>query len=250
MFAFLDPILLPVHSLLESAATVLPMPLCVVLLTLLVRLALHPLTRATYRAGLHRRRLAPQIKALQQQHGKDAARLSQELATLHREEGVSPAAGCLPALVQLPIIALVYRLFSAPVIDGEANSLLAHTLAGVPLSAHLTTVGSGHLWLFLGLLAIALVVAALIARQTRAHLDLDAALAPAPMAGSGASGAKTAQAEAVETAGQLMTKIVPWMAFGTVFAVAVMPLASGLYLVTSAIWTYVERSAVRATVRL
>ncbi|QDO87654.1 hypothetical protein FNH13_04290 [Ornithinimicrobium ciconiae] len=61
MLSFLDPVLLPFHHLIDATAQWLPMPLVIVLLTVLVRLVLHPLNRATYRATLHRQRLAPQL---------------------------------------------------------------------------------------------------------------------------------------------------------------------------------------------
>lgn len=233
MFAFLDPFLLPVHNLVEGMSQWLPMPLCIVLLTVLVRLAMHPLNRATYRAGLHRRRLSPQIRQLQELHKKNPEKLRTELMELHTREGVSPAAGCLPMLLQLPVLGVVYRLFSAPQIAGHANALLHHTLAGVPMTAHLATAGSG-IWLFAILIAVALVVAWLIMRQTKAVMAEAQAVAPAD----------PRQAEVAAT----MNRIMPAMSFGTVAAIAVLPLATGLYLLVSAFWTFGERSLVRRTV--
>ncbi|QDO87655.1 YidC/Oxa1 family membrane protein insertase [Ornithinimicrobium ciconiae] len=166
-------------------------------------------------------------------HGKDPERLQKEMLELHRREGVSPVAGCLPALVQMPVIMVVYRLFSAPQIAGQDNALLHHTLFGAPLTAHLATAGTG-LPVFLGLIAISLVVAYLTMRQTRASL-----IAPAP-------GGDPAQAQVAETMQQVMS----WLSFGSVFAVAVLPLGTGLYLVTSALWTLLERYAVRRLVTL
>lgn len=231
MFAFLDPVLLPFHHLIDATAQWLPMPLVIILFTVLVRLVLHPLNRATYRATLHRQRIAPQLQEVRARHGKDPERLQREMMELHRREGVSPVAGCLPALVQLPVIMIVYRLFSAPQIAGQDNALLHHTLAGVPLTAHLATAGPG-LPVFLGLLAISLLVAYLTMRQTKAYL-----VPPVP-------GGDPTQAQVAET----MNRIMPWMSFGSVLAVAVLPLGTGLYLLTSALWTLVERYAVRRMV--
>ena len=233
MFAFLDPVMLPVHDLIEAVSQWVPMPLCIVLLTVLVRLALHPLNRATYRAGLHRRRISPQVRELQERHRKNPEKLRTELMELHTREGVSPAAGCLPALLQLPVLGVVYRLFSAPQFAGTANALQHHTLAGVPLTAHLTTAGSG-VWVFALLIAVALVVAWLIMRQTRETMAEAQQMTPAD----------PRQAEVTAT----VNRILPMMSFGTVAAVAVLPLATGLYLAVSAFWTYCERLLVRRTV--
>lgn len=233
MFAFLDPVLLPIHNVIETAADWLPMPLCIVLLTVLVRLAMHPLTRSTYRSGLQRRRISPQVRELQERHKKNPEKLRAELMELHSREGVSPAAGCLPTLLQLPVLGVVYRLFSTPQIAGQANALLHHTFSGVPLTAHLATAGGG-IWLFGVLIAVALVVAWLIMRQTRASMAAPGAAVP------------TAPRQAEVTA--TMNRILPMMSFGTVAAIAVLPLATSLYLVTSATWTYCERLLVRRTI--
>lgn len=231
--SWFDPSLLPAHHLIDAMAQWLPMPLVIGLLTVLVRLALHPLTRATHRAGLQRQRIAPQLQAVRARHGQDPERLQRELLELHQREGVSPVAGCLPALVQLPVFFVVYRLFAAPEFAGQVNSVLEHTMLGVPMTAHLVTAGAG-LPVFLGLLAVSLVVAVLTMRQTRVHL-----VAPA-------EGTDPRQAEVAAT----MNRVMPWMSFGSVLAVAVLPLGTGIYLVTSALWTLGERAAVRRTVTL
>ncbi|MCK0110801.1 YidC/Oxa1 family membrane protein insertase [Ornithinimicrobium sp. F0845] len=231
--SWLDPFLLPVHHLIDGTAQWLPMPLVIVLLTVLVRLVLHPLNRATYRATLHRQRIAPQLQEVRARHGKDRERLQRELLELHQREGVSPVAGCLPALVQLPVFFVVYRLFAAPEFAGQVNSVLEHTMLGVPMTAHLVTAGPG-LPVFVGLLTVSLVVAFLTMRQTRAYLVEPAA------------GGDPRQAEVAAT----MNRIMPWLSFGSVFAVAVLPLGTGIYLVTSALWTLVERAAVRRMVSL
>lgn len=231
MLSWLDPFLLPLHHLIDGAAAWLPMPLVIVLLTVLVRLLLHPLNRAAYRGTLHRQRLAPLVQEVRTRHGKNPERLQRELLELHQREGVSPLAGCLPSLAQLPVFMVVYRLFAAPQIAGHANALLHHSLLGVPMTAHLLTAGAG-LPVFLGLVAVALLVAWLTMRQTRAY-----AIPPA-------AGADPRQAEVAQT----MHRIVPWLSFGSVAAVVVLPLGTGLYLVTSALWTLIERYAVRRTV--
>jgi YidC/Oxa1 family membrane protein insertase len=60
-------------------------------------------------------------------------RLQRETLALYRAEGVSPAAGCLPLLIQAPIVGLVYAVFLHGSIAGHANPLLGEHLFGVPL---------------------------------------------------------------------------------------------------------------------
>ena len=104
----------------------------IVVLTLAVRLALHPLTRAAVRGERVRARLAPRLAELRQRHGSDLVRLSQETQSLYRSEQISPFVGVLPLLVQLPMIFVLYRVFS----HGDGPLAAAH-LFGVPLHAHL-----------------------------------------------------------------------------------------------------------------
>src|SRR5581483_2990369 len=73
----------------------------------------------------------------------------------HRAEGVSPVAGMLPMLLQAPVFLLLYRLFYAPRIAGHANALLGQALFGVPLGAHFPTGATlfGAVFVALALLA-------------------------------------------------------------------------------------------------
>jgi YidC/Oxa1 family membrane protein insertase len=64
--------------------------------------------------------LAPALKELQAKYGKDRQRMSEEQFKLYRERGVSPFGGCLPLILQMPILFAMYAAFQqAPVLDGE-----------------------------------------------------------------------------------------------------------------------------------
>lgn len=118
----------------------------IVLFTALVRLLVHPLSRASARGQRARAALQPQITALRKKHGKDRETFQKALMELHAEEKVSPLSGCLPSLFQMPAFFLLYHLFSSSTIGGDANSLLGHTLLGAPSAgagrARSVTVGS------------------------------------------------------------------------------------------------------------
>ncbi|WP_298890791.1 membrane protein insertase YidC [uncultured Serinicoccus sp.] len=243
MFAFLDPLLIHVHDLLASLDAWVPPALVIIALTLAVRLALHPMNRGLAHGTVRRRDLQPRITALRAEHGEDPRALQQAILDLHREEGVSPLPGCLPILVQIPVFSMIYRLFTAPEIHGEHNQLLDQTFLGVGLSEHLLTAGAGDRWVFLVLIGLTLVVAAFAARQLRRHLAQDqersAALDP------GARARLTDAQRAMQDSMEQMTKVLPLMSFLTVLAVVSLPLAAGLYLVTSAIWGLLERASLR-----
>lgn len=241
MFSFLDPVLLPLHDLLVTLAPVLPAGAAVILLTILVRLALHPLNRRTQHQAVARRELQPRLDALRAEHQDDPRALQRAMVELHQEEGVPLVPGCLSMLVQIPVFGMVYRLFAAPTIAGQHNQLLDHSFLGTPLSDHLTTADPAHRWVFLALIGLTVLVAAFSAWQLRRHMAEDRAVA----AGTAPARELSEQQQAVATAMEQATRIVPLMSFMTVLAVASLPLAAGLYLVTSSTWGLLERASLR-----
>lgn len=79
-------------------------------LTVLLRLILYPLTRSQLKASKKMQDLSPHLSKLKDKHKGDAKTLQQETMKLYKEFGVNPAAGCLPVLVQLPIIWGLYSV--------------------------------------------------------------------------------------------------------------------------------------------
>ena len=86
----------------------------IILLTVLVKLVLYPLSSTSYRSMANMRRVAPQMKRLQERYAGDRQKLSQEMMGLYKKEGVNPLGGCLPMLLPMPIfIALYWVLFES-----------------------------------------------------------------------------------------------------------------------------------------
>ncbi|GAA0991603.1 YidC/Oxa1 family membrane protein insertase [Streptomyces rhizosphaericus] len=188
----------------------------IVLFTLCVRAALHPLARAAVRGEKARAALAPKITELGRKHRDDPERMRRAMAELRTQEGASPLAGCLPTLVQLPIFFVMYHVFST---GSGAGDLLDHTLAGAPLGAHWGGVFSGGPGLvYLGLFALIAAVATWTYLRTR------------KVTVPGVPGVPG------------VARALPLLSFGTLFTAAVVPLAAALYLATSTTWTAVERA--------
>lgn len=80
----------------------------IVLLTLLVRVILLPLGISQARSMQKMARLGPRTREIQQRHKGNPQALQAEMAKLYQEEGVNPASGCLPLLLQIPVM---YGLF-------------------------------------------------------------------------------------------------------------------------------------------
>jgi YidC/Oxa1 family membrane protein insertase len=76
----------------------------IIVLTVLVRLILYPFTASQLRASKKMQELNPHLSKLKEKHKGDAKTLQQETMRLYKEHGVNPAAGCLPVIIQLPII--------------------------------------------------------------------------------------------------------------------------------------------------
>lgn len=82
----------------------------IIVLTIIIRLILYPLTGAQIRASKKMQDLNPHLKNLKEKHKNDAKTLQAETMRLYKEHGVNPAAGCLPVLIQLPVIWGLYSV--------------------------------------------------------------------------------------------------------------------------------------------
>ncbi len=88
--------------------------LAIIALTVIVKLVLFPLSAASYRSMANMKRVAPQMKKLQERYSSDRQKLSQEMMAFYKKEKVNPLGGCLPMLLPMPIfIALYWVLFES-----------------------------------------------------------------------------------------------------------------------------------------
>ena len=90
--------------------------LAIAALTILIRLLILPLTLSQQRSAQKMQELQPEIEKLREKYGDDQEKLAQEQMKLWRQAGVNPAGGCLPLLIQLPIMIALYRaiIFTVP----------------------------------------------------------------------------------------------------------------------------------------
>lgn len=113
--------------------------LAIILLTFLVRLLLHPLNHKQLVSMQKMQKLQPRIKMLQEKYKDDKESLSRETMALYKENKVNPAAGCLPLVVQLPILILLFRVLMNSDFGGSA--FLGVTLEGSVLSTMANALG-------------------------------------------------------------------------------------------------------------
>lgn len=80
----------------------------IILLTIVVKIILFPLSAKSYRSMAKMRVIAPEMQRLKEEHGEDRMRFSQEMMALYKREQVNPLSGCLPMLLQMPIFLALY----------------------------------------------------------------------------------------------------------------------------------------------
>ncbi|MCX4389738.1 membrane protein insertase YidC [Micromonospora peucetia] len=215
-------------TLLEPLAGDAATAAAIVVLTVVVRLLISPLTLAQVRGERRRAALAPEVRELQRRYADDPARLQGELFALYRANGASPVSGCLPLLLQAPVLLVMYRLFAT----GEGGTgLLDERLVGVPLGHHLGDgpVG-GALPLFGALLAALLALAWWTSRRMRRAAAATGTVAGTPTQGPGAA---------------VLGRLLPLLPYTTVLVALVLPLAAVIYLVTTTGWSALEQAVLR-----
>jgi len=89
----------------------------IILFTLAIKVVTFPLTVTQIKGMQAQKDLQPRIQELQKKYGKDKEKLSQEQMKLYQEAGVNPLSGCLPMLVQMPVL---FGLYSALISLGSA----------------------------------------------------------------------------------------------------------------------------------
>ena len=225
----------------------LAVALSIVVFTIAVRLLVMPFSFYALRGQLARARLAPQLQALRQKFRRDPERLNREIRALYRANGTSMFAGYLPLVLQWPFLTVMYLLFRSATIDGAPNTLLRHRLFGAPLSAHWLT-APGPVSLQGAVFAVVFVLLALTGiLSARHHRRLFPRPASAPVRTAPVRTASKSTVATRTTPGapatpaampSWLTNVLPLV---TVVFAAFLPLAGGLYVLTTTAWTLLER---------
>src|SRR3989339_1157759 len=87
------------------------MALAITLLTVLIRVALWPLSAFSLKSQKALQDLQPKIDELKKQYKDDKAELAKATMALYKSQKVNPASSCLPLLIQLPLLIAVYQVF-------------------------------------------------------------------------------------------------------------------------------------------
>ena len=80
------------------------------MLTVGIKALFFPLANKSYKAMSKMKALQPKMQAMKERYGDDRQRMNQELMALYKKEGVNPAAGCLPMVIQIPVFFSLYKV--------------------------------------------------------------------------------------------------------------------------------------------
>jgi YidC/Oxa1 family membrane protein insertase len=225
MLAFFNPFVdLAYHLVCALATGLAGLPLglaptvAIIVFTVAVRLAVLPLSYHAMRGQAAQARVAPQLQELRRRYASQPDRLRTEMTAVYQREGTGMLAGCLPALLQAPFFTVMYVLFRSAAVDGHPNTLLSHDLFGAPLASHWLS-GAGPLSTQGAVFAVIFALLALAGwLQHR---------------------------QAASQPGGAIAAVARLMPYLTVVIAAFVPLAAGLYLVTTTAWTLAERAILR-----
>lgn len=106
-------ILLPLFNFLHSFIP--NYGLVIILFSLIIKVALHPLTKSSLKSMRKMQLLQPKITELKEKYKGDPAKLNKETMQLYSTYGINPAGGCLPMLLQMPILVALWSLFNVAI---------------------------------------------------------------------------------------------------------------------------------------
>ncbi len=127
-FRFFSLLILPI---LEFLHKFIPnYGLVIIVFSILIKLLLYPLTKKSYQSMREMQRIQPLMTELRAKYKDDPQRLNKEMMKLYKEHGVNPMGGCLPMLLQMPLLFALFIVFrstiqlrGAPFIPGWINDL-------------------------------------------------------------------------------------------------------------------------------
>ena len=102
----------------------------ILIMTIIIKLVLAPFTLKAYKSQAKMKVLKPEIDKIQEKHkGKDPMKAQQEVMAFYKKTGVSPLGGCLPMLLQMPILFAMFRFFPASIELRQKSFLWADDLS-------------------------------------------------------------------------------------------------------------------------
>lgn len=194
----------------------------IILLTLLVRLVLYKVNGKAIKSQREMQELQPEIKEIQRKYRDNKEKQAQELMSIYQKHKINPFGGCLPLLIQFPIIIALYQVF----LHGFRDESLGMLYPFVPNPGHLEAVSFGGIVdLSHPVFALAILAAVLQYFQTATLMHVAKEKEALPQAGENMSPEEKAQ-EFTQALSKNMMYMMPVVTF--VFGMT-MPSGLALY---------------------
>lgn len=107
----------------------------IILLTVIIRALMLPLYIKQYQSASEMGEIQPQIQEIQKKYKDDKEKLNEEMMKLYQENKVNPAGGCLPLLIQMPILFALYYVISQPLkyMVGKSQEVIGQLFQKIPV---------------------------------------------------------------------------------------------------------------------
>jgi YidC/Oxa1 family membrane protein insertase len=109
------PIFIAIHYVVPNWGLV------IIIFSFLIKLAMHPLSKSQMKSMKKMQKLQPLMNELREKYKDDPQKMNQSIMNLYKEYGVNPAGGCLPLLLQMPIMYALYAVFRGAIELRQAN---------------------------------------------------------------------------------------------------------------------------------
>lgn len=106
--------------------------LVIVVFSIIIKIVLHPLTRSSMRSMKKMQSLQPLMTEIKEKYKDDPQKMNQQVMNLYKEYGVNPAGGCLPVLLQFPILIALYNVFLSAIELRQGNFVWWITDLSIP----------------------------------------------------------------------------------------------------------------------
>lgn len=118
-------LLIAFYKMFEAAGIPGALGFAVIALTIAIRFLLYPLMQSQLKSAKKMQNLKPHLDAITAKHKDDKKALQQAQLDLYKQHGVNPAAGCLPLLIQMPVLIALYNVFYQVLQNGNMSKLVA-----------------------------------------------------------------------------------------------------------------------------
>ncbi len=120
---FFIPLLSFLHGFIPSYGV------AIILLAVIVKLLVYPLTKSSYKSMAKMRELQPRMEAIKEEYGDDPKKQQEAMMKMYKETGVNPIGGCLPMLLQYPVIIALWQFLPQSIDIRQQSFLWANDLS-------------------------------------------------------------------------------------------------------------------------